>query len=68
MLLILENLELMSKRSIPENDIGLAVIFSSTAKYCNPDYNTSLVNLQPQESNITETEPPEILASETEVL
>jgi len=57
----------MNKRSIPENDIGLAIVYSNTAKYCNPDYNNSLVNFQSQESNINQTQASEILASETEV-
>jgi len=64
--LVLEKVEEMNKRPIPENDIGLAIIFSSTAKHCNPNYNTSLVNLQSQQSNVSQMS--DILAIDTEVM
>lgn len=57
----------MNKTPISENDIGLAVIFSSTTKHCNPNYHNSLINFQTQ-SSITESHASGILAPETEVL
>lgn len=57
----------MNKTPISENDIGLAVIFASTAKHCNPNYTNSLINLQTQ-SNRTESHTSRVLAPETEVL
>jgi len=55
-----------NKRSIPENDIGFAIIFSSTVKHCNANYNISLVNLDSQ-SNVIKSQESIILAPETEV-
>lgn len=67
-LLFLEKLEEMNRRPIPENEIGLAVIFANTSTYCNPNYNTSLVNLETQKSNVTESQiSPKVLAPDTEV-
>ncbi|XP_025201439.1 nibrin [Melanaphis sacchari] len=64
---ILEKLRIMNKRSIPENEIGFAIIFSSTARHCNVDFNVSLVNLESQ-SNVIKSQESIILAPETEVL
>lgn len=64
---ILEKLRMMNKRSIPENDIGFAIIFSSTAKHCNTNYNISLVNLESQ-PNVIKSHDSVILAPETEIL
>lgn len=64
--MILDKLKEMNKRPIPENDIGLAIIFSSIEKHCNPYYNVSFVNLQSQ-SNQTTAQASVILAPETEV-
>ncbi|CAH1723325.1 unnamed protein product [Aphis gossypii] len=64
---ILEKLRMMNKRSIPENDIGFAIIFTSTAKHCNINYNISLVNLESQ-PNAIKSQDSVILAPETEVL
>ncbi|XP_060841916.1 uncharacterized protein LOC132922421 [Rhopalosiphum padi] len=64
---ILEKLKMTNKRSIPENDIGFAIIFSSTVKHCNANYNISLVNLDSQ-SNVIKSQESIILAPETEVL
>jgi len=58
---------MMNKRSIPENDIGFAIIFSSIAKHCNTNYNISLVNLESQ-PNVIKSQDSVILAPETEVL
>lgn len=58
---------MMNKRSIPENDIGFAIIFTSTAKHCNINYNISLVNLESQ-PNVIKSQDSVILAPETEVL
>lgn len=55
-----------NKRPIPESDIGLSIIYSSTEKHCNPNYNVSLINLHTQ-SNTT-SQASVILALETEVL
>lgn len=65
---IIDKLEAANKRPILENDIGLAIIFVNTVKYCNPNYDISLINLQSQQSNIAHTQVSEILAPETEVL
>lgn len=64
---ILEKLKMVNKRSIPENDIGFAIIFSNTTKHCNPSFNVSLVNLESQ-SNSIKSQESIVLASETEVL
>lgn len=56
----------MNRRPIPENDIGLAIIFSCTKKHCNPSYNVPLVNLQSQ-TDQTKSQTSLILAPETEV-
>lgn len=57
-----------NKKSIPENDIGLAIIFASTLIHCNPDHDVPLVNLQSQPSLVESQQPSVILAPETEVL
>lgn len=64
---ILEKLKLMNKTAISEDDIGLAVIYSSTDKHCNPNHHHSLINLETQPS-VTESQASVILANETEVL
>lgn len=64
---ITDKLEAANKRPILENDIGLAIIFASVVKYCNPNYNISLINLQSQQPNIAHTQVSKILAPETEV-
>lgn len=64
--MILDQLKSMNKRPIPENDIGLAIIFSSIENHCNPNYNISLVNLKSQQ-NVTKLQASFILATETEV-
>lgn len=64
--MILEKFKMMSKRPISENDVGLAVIFKSTEKHCNPYYNISLVNLQ-SESSVIKSQTSVLLAPETEV-
>jgi len=58
---------MMNRRSIPENDIGFAIIFSNTIKHCNPNFNVSLVNLESQ-SNVIKSQESTVLAPETEVL
>jgi len=67
LLLVLEKLKIVNKRSIPENDIGFAIIFSNTTKHCNPNFNVSLVNLESQ-SNLIKSQESIVLAPETEVL
>ncbi|XP_023210421.1 nibrin-like [Centruroides sculpturatus] len=51
--IIEQELKRQKKRTIPESDIGLAVVYCSTEKYCNPSYNLgsnlfSLANLHSQ--------------------
>ncbi|XP_008190066.1 nibrin [Acyrthosiphon pisum] len=64
---ILEKLKIANKRSIPENDVGFAIIFSNTTKHCNANFNVSLVNLESQ-SNLIKSQESVVLAPETEVL
>ncbi|KAL4120479.1 hypothetical protein QTP88_013165 [Uroleucon formosanum] len=64
---ILEKLEIANKRSIPENDIGFAIIFANTTKHCNANFNVSLVNLESQ-PNLIKSQESMLLAPETEVL
>lgn len=64
-LLILEQLQSMNKRPIPENEIGLAIINASTERHCNPQYNMTLINPQSQ-SRITRSQAPVVLAQDTE--
>lgn len=66
LLLILDELKVMNKRPIPENDIGLAIIFSSIENHCNPNSNISLVDLKSQQ-NVTKMQASIVLAAETEV-
>lgn len=66
LLLILEKLKVKNKRSIPENDVGFAIIFASTEKHCNANINVSLINLESQ-SNVIKTQESIVLAPETEV-
>lgn len=65
MLLILEQLQNINKRPIPENEIGLAIIFASIEKHCNPSYNVSLINRNSQ-SSVAESQAPMVLAQDTE--
>jgi len=64
--LVLEKLRLTNKRSIPENDIGFAIIFSSIEKHCNAKFNVSLVNLKLR-SDVNKPQESIVLAPETEV-
>jgi len=65
--MVLEKLKIGNKRSIPENDIGFAIIFSNTTKHCNANFNVSLVNLESQ-SNVIKSQDSIVLAPETQVL
>jgi len=58
---------MVNRRSIPENDIGFAIIFSNTTKHCNPNFNVSLVNNLESQSNVIKSQESIVLAPETEV-
>lgn len=66
-LLTLEKLKMANKKPIPENDIGLAIIFSNILKHCNPEHNVPLVNLHSQPSSIEPPKASMVLAPDTEV-
>ncbi|VVC39420.1 Hypothetical protein CINCED_3A021705 [Cinara cedri] len=61
---ILDKLKIINKRPIPENEIGLSIIYASTIKHCNPSYNYTLVNIQSQPI-VTTSQEPVILEPET---
>lgn len=65
--MVLEKLKMVNRRSIPENDIGFAIIFSNTTKHCNPNFNVSLVNNLESQSNVIKSQESIVLAPETEV-
>lgn len=63
---IINYLKSKGRRIIPESEIGLAVLYNSTTKHCNPEFNLTSQVIQKPTANDESTKTNCILAKETQ--